>query len=96
MLGAFGQIPINDYMIGKTASGAYRARIYGVRYVVSFTALAVSLPLIAFVYQNWGFDTLFRILTGTAVIILAAVAALPKQLPTPETMPQAAPAAAAE
>ena len=90
MLGAFGQIPINDFMIGKTASGAYRARIYGVRYVVSFTALAVSLPLIAFVYQNWGFDTLFRILAGAAVVILAAVAMLPKQLPTPETAPAAA------
>jgi MFS family permease len=94
MLGAFGQIPINDYMIGKTAAGAYRARIYGVRYVVSFTALAVSLPLIAFVYQNWGFDTLFRILTGTAVIILAAAAVLPKQLPTPETMAPSEPAPA--
>jgi hypothetical protein len=26
MLGAFGQIPINDYMIGKMASGELRAR----------------------------------------------------------------------
>jgi len=82
MIGAFGQIPINDYMIGKTASGAYRARIYGIRYVVSFTALACSLPLIAFVYQAWGFDTLFRILAGAALIILVAVTTLPKRLPT--------------
>ena len=80
-------------MCGKAAWGACRARICGVRYVVRCTVLAVSLPLIAFVYQNWGFDTLFRILAGTAVIILAAVAVLPKQLPTPETMPEAAPAA---
>ena len=87
MLGAFGQIPINDFMIGKTASGAYRARIYGVRYVVSFTVLAAALPLIGFVYHNWGFDTLFRILAAAAVIILAAVAILPKQLPTPKTVP---------
>ena len=72
-------------MIGKTASGAYRARIYGIRYVVSFTVLAATLPLIAFVYQNWGFDTLFRILAGAALVILAAVAVLPKRLPTPET-----------
>lgn len=90
MLGAFGQIPINDFMIGKTASGAYRARIYGVRYVVSFSVLAATLPLIGFVYHNWGFDTLFRILATAAVIILAAVALLPKQLPTPETVPEAA------
>jgi len=90
MLGAFGQIPINDFMIGKTASGAYRARIYGVRYVVAFTVLATTLPLIAFVYQNWGFDTLFRLLAGAAVVILAAVAILPKRLPTPEAAPAAA------
>jgi MFS family permease len=90
MLGAFGQIPINDYMIGKTARGAYKARIYGVRYVVSFTVLAASLPLIAFVYQNWGFDTLFRILAGAAAVIIAIVAALPRRLPTPEAVPVAA------
>ncbi len=90
MLGAFGQIPINDFMIGKTASGAYRARIYGIRYVVGFTVLAASLPMIAFVYKNWGFDTLFIILACAAVVILAAVSVLPKTLPTPETVPAAA------
>ena len=90
MLGAFGQIPINDFMIGKMASGPFRARIYAVRYVVSFTVLALSLPLIAFVYDTWGFDTLFRILAATAVVVLAAVAVLPKRLPTPEAEPLAA------
>jgi MFS family permease len=83
MLGAFGQIPINDYMIGKMASGEARARVYGVRYVVSFTALAAALPLISIVYERWGFDTLFRILASAALIILAAVAFLPARLPTP-------------
>ncbi len=90
MLGAFGQIPINDFMIGKSASGAYRARIYGVRYVVGFTVLAASLPMIAFVYKNWGFDTLFIILAAAALVILAAVSALPKTLPTPDAAPAAA------
>ena len=90
MLGAFGQIPINDFMISKTATGAYRARIYGVRYVVSFTVLALTLPLIAFVYKNWGFDTLFQILAVAALVILAAVTILPKKLPTPAADPIAA------
>ena len=35
MLGAFGQIPINDYMIGKMQK-SIRASIYGVRYIISF------------------------------------------------------------
>ena len=81
MLGAFGQIPINDYMIGKMASGPFRARIYGVRYVVSFTVLAAALPLIAFVHQRWGFDTLFLILAGAAAATIAVVALLPRELP---------------
>ena len=82
MLGAFGQIPITDYMIGKMATGEFRARIYGARYVVSFTVLGLSLPFISFVYAGWGFDTLFRVLTVSAAIILASVWLLPARLPT--------------
>lgn len=83
MLGAFGQIPINDFMIGKMASGEARARIYGVRYVVSFTVFALALPMIAFVYGNYGFDTLFRLMASSAAIIFVAVACLPAKLPAP-------------
>jgi MFS family permease len=83
MLGAFGQIPINDFMIGKMASGGARARIYGIRYVVSFTALAAALPLISIVYQRWGFDTLFYVLSAAAMVILALVSFLPRKLPMP-------------
>ncbi|MES2600513.1 MAG: MFS transporter [Pseudomonadota bacterium] len=83
MLGAFGQIPINDFMIGKMASGEARARIYGVRYVVSFTVFALALPFIAFVYGNYGFDTLFRVMASSAAVIFVAVACLPAKLPTP-------------
>jgi hypothetical protein len=70
-------------MIGRLADGEWRARIYGVRYVVSFTVLAATLPLIAFVYENWGFDTLFRVLAFSAAVILAAVLMLPQRLPQP-------------
>jgi len=87
MLAAFGQIPINDYMIGRLAEGEWRARIYGVRYVVSFTALAAALPLIAFVYENWGFDALFRVLAVSAAIILGAVLMLPQRLPRAQPVP---------
>jgi hypothetical protein len=65
------------------ASGEARARIYGVRYVVSFTVLAAVLPLIAVVYERWGFDMLFRIMAGAAALIFAAVLCLPARLPTP-------------
>jgi MFS family permease len=92
MIGAFGQIPINDYMIGKTASGAHRARIYGIRYVVSFTVLAASLPMIAYVYENWGFDTLFHLLAAAATLVFIAVSILPKKLPTEKVAAEPQPA----
>jgi len=83
MLGAFGQIPINDFMIGKLANGPARARIYAVRYVVAFTALATSLPLIAFVHATYGFDMLFRVMALAAFAIFLASACLPARLPAP-------------
>jgi MFS family permease len=82
MLGAFGQIPITDFMIAKMASGPARARIYGVRYVISFTVFAAALPLIAFIHRNWGFDRLFVVLALAALVILIATALLPKTLPS--------------
>ena len=87
MLGAFGQIPINDYMIGKMAAGPYRARIYAVRYVLAFSVLALTLPLVAIVYENWGFNTLFLILALSAFVILIAVLCLPRRLPLPAAAP---------
>lgn len=90
MLGAFGQIPINDYMIGKMAKSEMRATVYGVRYVVSFTVLAAALPLIAWIHGNYGFDTLFRVLAVAAAAILAAVAMLPSRIPEGGTAAQPA------
>ena len=84
MLGAFGQIPINDYMIGKIAKSDMRASIYGVRYVVSFAVLAMALPLIAWIHQGWGFDRLFQILAIAATATLVAVWLLPQRLPEAE------------
>lgn len=83
MLGAFGQIPITDFMIGKLAGGPARARIYAVRYVLAFTVLAASLPLIAFVHATYGFDMLFRLMAVSAAVIFVAVACLPARLPAP-------------
>lgn len=87
MLGAFGQIPITDFMIGKLAAGPARARIYAVRYVVAFTVLAASLPLIGFVHANYGFDMLFRVMAVAATVIFIATACLPSRLPAPSTAP---------
>ena len=81
MLGAFGQIPINDFMIGKLAKSELRASVFGARYIVSFVVWATVVPMIAWVHINWGFDALFYILAGSATAIIVAVATLPNKLP---------------
>ena len=89
MLAAFGQIPINDFMIGKMAQGEFRARVYGLRYVLSFSVLAAALPLIALIYERSGFDMLFYVLAAAAALIFIIVSQLPAQLP--QTVPARAP-----
>jgi hypothetical protein len=54
-----------------------------VRYVVAFTVLAASLPLIAFVHATYGFDMLFRVMAVAASVIFVATACLPARLPSP-------------
>ena len=70
MLGVFGQVPVNDFLIGTTASKISRSRAFGARYMVSFLAFSGALPLIAVIQANWGFDGLFRVLMLCAAIIL--------------------------
>jgi MFS family permease len=94
MLGAFGQIPINDYMIGRMAKSELRATIYGLRYIVSFTVLALALPLIAAIHRTYGFDMLFRVLSVAALVIFVAVTLLPRQIPEAGIAPTPAPAKA--
>jgi len=87
MVGTFGQVPIVDFVIGKLAKSEMRASVFGARYVVAFAALALALPLIAWVHQNWGFDVLFRIMAASAAAVFLAASLLPARLPDPEATP---------
>lgn len=81
MLGAFGQIPINDVLVGRLTASEWRSRVFACRYIVTFTALAASIPMIAWVHANWGFDRLFMLLAVVALFILLAVLMLPRAIP---------------
>jgi MFS family permease len=90
MFAVFGQIPINDYMIGRLATPERRASVYGVRFIVSFAVLGASLPFIAWVHHTYGFDVLYRILAVIAAAIVLAVSLLPERRPGVATVPQSA------
>ena len=89
MLAVFGQIPINDVLVGRIASSAWRSRLYAIRYIVTFSVMASALPAIAGIHASWGFGALFVALAAAAGAILAAVLMLP-----PGGVPAAHPARA--
>jgi MFS family permease len=77
MLVVFGQVPINDVLIGRIAKSEWRSRAYAIRYVLSFAVMATTIPTIAAVHGNWGFHGLFLIMAGGASLIFLAVMQLP-------------------
>jgi hypothetical protein len=81
MLAVFGQIPINDVLVGRLTTSEWRSRVFACRYIVTFSALAASIPMIAWIHANWGFDRLFMLLAVVALLILFFVFMLPKAIP---------------
>ncbi len=82
MLAVFGQIPINDVLVGRLAKSEWRARAYALRYIVTFSVMASTVPLIGWIHGRWGFEVLFPILAVSATLIFIAVLFLPKAVTT--------------
>jgi MFS family permease len=78
MLVVFGEIPINDVLVGRVARSEWRSRAYAVTYIIGFTVSALTIPLIAWVHGSWGFGVLFAILSVSALLIFLAVLFLPR------------------
>jgi len=78
MFVVFGEIPINDVLVGRVARSEWRGRAYAVTYIIGFTVSALTLPLIAWIHGSWGFDVLFAILSVSALLIFLAVLFLPQ------------------
>ena len=80
MLVVFGQIPINDVLISRITQSQWRSRVYAFRYIVTFSVMASSLPIIALIHARWGFDNLFVVLSAAAACIFVSVLMLPGAL----------------
>jgi MFS family permease len=78
MLVVFGQIPINDVLVGRMTKSAWRSRAYAFRYIITFTVSATAVPLIAWLHATRGFGALFLVMSGAAACIFLAVLMLPR------------------
>jgi MFS family permease len=83
VMGAFGQVTVNDAMVGKYTSEEWRSRAYAVRYFVGFTAAGISVGLVAWLYEYGGFVTMLHAFGVLCVLTIAAALILPHEIKVP-------------
>ena len=83
VMGAFGQVTVNDAMVGKYTSEEWRSRAYAVRYFIGFTAAGVSVGLVAWLYEQGGFVTMLHAFAGLCLLVIAAAIILPTEIRVP-------------
>src|SRR5260370_12685745 len=89
VMGAFGQVTVNDAMVGKSTSEQWRSRAYSVRYFIGFTAAGASLGLSAWLYERGGFVTMLQAFGELCLLVIVAALILPREIKVPAA--QAAP-----
>ncbi|MET4707558.1 hypothetical protein [Endozoicomonas lisbonensis] len=74
MFFTFGQIPVNDWLIGHYAADEWRSRFYAMKYTLGLSVATVAYWLIAVVHDNTGEFTLLYLILA-AVMSLSVIAA---------------------
>src|SRR5216684_3912370 len=83
VMGAFGQVTVNDAMVGKYTSEEWRSRAYAVRYFVGFTAAGASVGLVAWLHEQGGFVTMLHAFGALCLLVIAAAIILPREIKVP-------------
>jgi MFS family permease len=66
----YAQVTVNDFVIARYTADAWRARVYAVRYFITYLISGAAISMIALLHSRGGFDL---VLTVTAVIALGFV-----------------------
>jgi MFS family permease len=67
MAAVYGQITVNDLILARYSADAWRARLYAVRYCVTFMISGVAVSMIALLHARGGFSLVLGV---TAVVAL--------------------------
>jgi MFS family permease len=70
MAAIYAQVTVTDVVIARYTADAWRARVYAVRYFVTYLISGVAVSLIALLHGRGGFDL---VLTVTAIVALGFV-----------------------
>ncbi len=78
----FGEIPVHDALVAQYGAPQWRARIYGLKYVLSLGVSSAAVPLVAWLHLAGasggnGFVVVYWVLAGAAAVVAAASLLLP-------------------
>ena len=66
----YAQVTVNDLIIARYTADVWRARVYAVRYFITYVISGAAIAMIAFLHSRGGFDL---VLTITAIIAFGFV-----------------------
>lgn len=89
IIALFGQVTINDAMLGKYTTDRWRSRAYAVRYFVGFTAAGGAVALVAALHARGGFTLTFEVLAALGLLVIAGGLIFPAER-APESAAQPA------
>jgi len=90
IVGMFGQVTINDAMVGKYTSDEWRGRAYAARYFLGFTAAGASVGLVSWLHERGGFTLMLQAFAALCVFIILGALAFPSEKRVPAQKVQAA------
>jgi MFS family permease len=89
IIALFGQVTINDAMVGKYTSDRWRSRAYAARYFIGFTAAGGAVALVSMLHAQGGFTLAFQVLAGLGLMVIVGGLIFPAER-APELEAQAA------
>ena len=82
MFAVFGQVTVNDAMVANFVAPQWQARVFALRYFLSFGASAAAIPMIAFIEPRHGLVGLYLVLAVFGALTFAAALAFRGRRPT--------------
>jgi len=75
----FGQVTVNDTMLGKYTSDEWRGRAFAARYFLGFTTAGLSVGLVSLLYDQGGFDLMLKAIAGLSLLTVLGAIIFPKE-----------------
>jgi len=79
----FGQVTVNDTMIGKYTADEWRGRAYSARYFLGFTAAGLSVGLVSVLYNRGGFELMLKSIAVLSLLTVLGAIIFPQEKRTP-------------